>query len=719
MGGRSPTLRLARSPLWPRVILAALYLLLLTILVPWWLHNNLLKGDGAGHLFLVEFTAEHLLPFGTGWCDRVWGGFAVGQLYPPLFHLLGGVLARVTGAVVAVKLLVTATWLAIPLGLYLVTGVLASAADPSRPRPLLHGTLLLAGWCGMILPSQVLGIGETLGTNLESAVGNGMFPSAAGGAAWLFCLAALLRYGHRRPLRAAVPLALTVLLHPVWGLVAAATCAVAAGADLLSPEKGAGRTLAVRGWALAGLIAFSLSAFFSVPFLANAGGVHSTHIPLRWPLTLWWPVAAGAGLALLYWRRLPRPIRIVAGSAAVLLAFVAVGDAVGLAFHFYRLTIPLTLLALLLLSYLLYHPWSNAGSKGSGHELPSRTTCLLRGANFVMMLTLAAIFFLQGPVHPRGNPDLSPARLEGTDRLQGRIAVLTQPMHSPGYMALPWAVAAGGGAVSHGISAESARTARPIFGLLRKLSPDQFVWGVDMNANPAQRFPDPQGDLTRGQLNLLGFSHLLSDRRATAAATGTPPQRPPALLFPNFVAQDSASAAALERSHYLTPRGSSLAYYLHPLPGASLATTDAAFQPVPADRFDDLTERWFALAGEAPVPVVGLPDPVAPVFGCNVQATDISGSGDRLMLKLTGCPEHGAPVYIKIPYHGNWQATGTGGDDQLLLPAGYGMLLVAGEGTTSIEYTPGAADWIGRILTLLGLLLAGGMALCNQRSEAA
>ena len=121
MRGRLPALGLARSRLWPYAILASIYLYLATILGPWWLENNLLKGDGAGHLFLVEFTAEHLLPFGSGWCDRVWGGFAVGQLYPPLFHLLGGALSRLTGPVAAVKILVTVTWLAIPFALYVVS----------------------------------------------------------------------------------------------------------------------------------------------------------------------------------------------------------------------------------------------------------------------------------------------------------------------------------------------------------------------------------------------------------------------------------------------------------------------------------------------------------------------------------------------------------------------------------------------------------------------
>jgi hypothetical protein len=716
MGKWLPALRLARSRLWPYAILASIYLYLVTLLGPWWLHNNLLKGDGAGHLFLVEFTSDYLLPFGSGWCDRVWGGLAVGQLYPPLFHILGAALARMTGPLVAVKTVVTITWLAIPLGLYLVARVLSAPTQGQRPRPGLHATLLVAGWCGLVLPSQMLGISETLGTNLESAIGNGMYPSAAGCAAWLFCLYAVLRWGQRAPLLVATTLASTVLLHPVWGLVGATTCAVAAGADLLSLRGRPNRLATVRRWTYAGLLAFCIAGFFALPFLANAGRVHSTHIPLLWPPSLWWAVAATGALSILHWKRLPHPVRVCAATAGIILAAAAVGNTVGVAFHFYRLTLPLTLLILVLLAYLLYHPWSTTGA-GEQPPLPRRTTVLLRIANFTMLLVLALFFHLQGPVHPRGNPGLAAAHVEQASRLNGRIAILTQPLHSPGYMALPWAVAAGGGAASHGISVESARTARPIFGLLRKLSSKQYVWGVDMHANPASRVPDPTGKITRRQLTLLGFSHVLSDRRSLPGDI-SPLPGPPALLFPNYVGRDPGSLATLEKDHYLTADGASLQYYLHPLRSSSLLDSKASFHPVPEDRFQELTERWFALGGEAPVPVVGLQEPLQASPACRAQATAISDSGDRLELQLTGCPTEEAPIYLKIAYHQNWRARGPQGEELKLFPAGYGMLLLAGEGRTSIEYTPGATEWFGRALTLLGLLLAGSMALYNRRPKA-
>ena len=88
-------------------------------------------------------------------------------------------------------------------------------------------------------------------------------------------------------------------------------------------------------------------------------------------------------------------------------------------------------------------------------------------------------------------------------------------------------------------------------------------------------------------------------------------------------------------------------------------------------------------------------------------------------LNLSGCPTTGAPIYLKVPYHPNWQATGSDGGPRELLPAGYGMLLLAGEGKTSIQYTPGVTDWVGRALTLLGLALAGALTILNRRYKAA
>jgi hypothetical protein len=697
--------------LWQRLPLVTLLCLLAhlaTLLVPYVLHNNLQKGDGAGHLALVTLTRDHLLPWGSGWLDQVWGGFPAGQLYPPLFHLVGAWLALAVSPATAVKILVTLTWLTIPLALSKVTAQFIGPGTPREDRPGLHATLLLAGWCAVILPSQILGITETLGSNPESAIGNGMFPSAAGLAAFLLFLQTLLKHGIRAPGRLAGTLAATVLLHPVWALVAALCASVFAARSLVVGHPTRPRLALLAAWLSAALLAFGLSAWFALPFLLHSGQLHSTYIPLHWPVTMWTALLVTAGLTVIHWRRLPPRIKRLATAAGTLCLLAGAGNLKGLSFHFYRLTIPVAVLALPLLAYLLYQPWQIA-SQG-------RPTRLFRAANLLLVAVMAVLFSAAGPVYPAGNPDLALPDLTRYDPGQGRIAATADPLHSPGYMALPWAVIAAGGSVSHGISVESARTGRAIFGLLRRLNPAQYVWGISMAGNPALRRPDKDGSALLEQLQILGFSHILTDRKLLPSLTTRPAPGPPVLTFPNVLSQSPKSRPHLEAQFTLDLSGANFLYHLYPLPSPTLVDTNRTFQGVPAPRFDEYTESWFALAGEAPVPVKDSPDRYVADMSCRTQVDHRSPSGSRLVLSVEGCTGTTSPLYVKVPYHPYWQARDSGGQPVPLMAAGYGMMVLAGNGLLTLEYVPGTATWLGRGLTLLALL-AGLLLLGRKRTS--
>ncbi len=580
--------------------------------------------------------------------------------------------------------------------------------------------LLLAAWAGLNVPSAALGIGETLGTNLESTLGNGMFPSAAGFAACAWFLGDALRYGPARPARLAFSLALAVLLHPVWGLVAGLAGALFALSDLAGRGSKEPRgTLLVR-WAYVGVLAFALAGFFVLPFLAHAGRLSSTAIPARWPILFWSTIIATAALTGLAWPRLPSAARRVALLAAALAGFVAAAPAAGISFHLYRLTVPTAVLVLPLLTLVLYKPWLELPTAVAAEgAVRRRVQWGLRLANLAVVLLLAGLFHLMGPVHPRGNPGLEAASLDGYDRREGRILALTEPYHSPGYMALPWAVVHGGGAVSHGISVESAVAARPIFGVVRRLAPNQFVWGVEMQGNPALLARDEDGTILARQLDLLGFSHLLSDRRNLAPLAPPAVGDTPALTFANYFSRAPDTLAVAARDFHLSDDGRAFHYRLHRLDGRGLATTALPFLGVPEARFVELRDHWFAMGGEAPVPVAGenLELPVRPGAGAAVR--EISDSGDRLVVTVSGPGGQAVPVYLKVPFHPNWRARSEAGEELPLLEAGFGMLLLAPPGPAAVEYADGPVEWAGRALTLLGLLLAATSVWRRQREAAA
>ncbi len=727
--------RVAHSRLIPPAVLAGIYIYLLALLIPFLRFNNLLKGDGAGHLMLVEFTADYLLPFGTGWCDRVWTGFPAGQLYPSLFHVLAGLLSFVTGSVLAVKLIITAVWLTLPALLFVLAGRLADRG--AHRCPLLHASLLLVTWSGANVPSSILKSHEAFGTNLESSVANGMYPSALGFLFFVLVLMLVARRGRVRPVALGMSLAACVLSHPVWALLAALAATTAAARDLLLPRRsdtasaeasvGQGSSRPILIWpflryALAASLAFSLSAFFVIPMLAHSELMDPIHLSSKWGAGIW-AMATSAFVVIAWrWRRMPPGTHLLAVMGLVIVLGTAVGDRMELPFHFFRLTVPMMFLVLPALFAALHFQHDSAPltedtdscatppATGDGRFVP-----LLRFANFVMALVLTGLFHAAQVAEMKGNPDLPRLKLPGYSRTDGRILALAEELHTPGYMALPYGVVWAGGAVSHGISVESAPAAQAVVGLATRLNPGVYTWGVDNRDNPVLQVPDPELHLGRRQLDLLGFSHLLTDRIDRIPPWATATKAPVSFRFPNFIAPHPDDRERLGRHFEFTRDGTELVFRLHPLGGSGLVDSTLPFLGVPADLLRKYAMLWFANGGIAPVPTAGFEGELLPDSATKVEVLDLSEAGDRLVLRRSGGAAS-APVYVKIPWHPHWEAQEEGGVALPLYRAGLGMLVLAPLGTWTLEYRPGWCDVVGRALTLLALaaLAVFGMVLIRH-----
>jgi hypothetical protein len=716
--------RVAHSRLIPPAVLAGIYIYLLALLIPFFRFNNLLKGDGAGHLMLVEFTAEHLLPFGTGWCDRVWTGFPAGQLYPSLFHVLAGLLSWLVGPSMAVKLLIAAVWLIIPVLLYRLA---ARLADRGIHRcPLLHASLLLVTWSGVNVPSAVLKSSEAFGTNIESSLANGMYPSALGFLFFVLVLHLLTDRSRIRPASLGAALAATVLSHPVWTLVAALACLVAAVRDLAgalalqrsdggSAPAGASSSgsMTVSGvflrYGAAALVALCLSAYFVLPMLTHSGLMDPIHLPSKWGSGIWAMAITALVVIGWRWRRMPPATRLLAVVGSLVIAGVQAGDRLELPFHFFRLTVPMMFLVLPALFAALHFQHDtapvNEDTDSCATPLPSsdgRTVTLLRLGNFLMALVLTGLFHAAQVAEMKGNPDLPRLTLPGYSRTEGRVMALAEELHTPGYMALPYGVARAGGAVSHGISVESASAAQAVVGIMTRLNPGVYTWGVDNRDNPVLAVPDADLHLGRRQLDLLGFSHLLTDRRDRIPPWAARTPAPVSFQFPNFIAPHPDDRDRFGRFFEFSRDGTSLVFRLHPLGGSGLVDSTLPFLGVPEELLRKYAMLWFANGGLAPVPTAGIEGQLAPDHGTAVKVTELSPAGDRVVLSRSG-GEAVAPVYVKIPWHPHWEARDESGRPVPLFPAGLGMLALAPLGTWTLEYALGWCDIVGRALTLLAL----------------
>lgn len=706
-GGDGPVIRKA-----PCVILASIYTYVLWVLVSWVFRNNLMSGDGAGHLMLAQFTGEHLLPWGAGWCDRAWGGFAAGQLYSPLFHILAGALSHLAGTAIAVKSVVVICWLAIPAALFTLAGNLARRTNAAQ-RHWTQSLLLLAFWAGLNAPSELLATRLALGTSLESAVGNGMFPSALGVLFYALLLGTLTSRRGRSVLSTPLLLAVTVLSHPVWGLVGAATALAFAGADIARTPR-AGRLHTLASWTGLALAAVGASAFFTFPLLTHRELLVPTHLPSHWNIKF--IVCAAIALALIAWRRrqLSPEIRTMGGLAAVLAALVGIGEATEASFHLLRLTIPFLFLLLPALAYALVS--TERGATGVSR--------LLRMANLVMFLTTAVLFHAMGPVSTVGPPEMDVPALPGYAREQGRIALVAEEYHTPGYMALPHLAAAAGATASHGISVESARNGRLIFGLLRKLGPGIYAWGVEMAANPASIVPDRDLTIAAGQLDLLGFSHILTDRRLSLPPGALEPGPPEATRFANYFKREPDQMARLSRDYYLEDDGDAFLHRLHKLTAATGLTVPAPqLLPVPEELFPRAAELWFAEGGIGPLPVLGFDRRLPAVEDLSVTLKTLSPTGDAMELAISACCRAGPgpwPLFVKVPWHPHWRATDAADNRLPIYPAGTGMVVLATGPHVALEYAIGGCDIAGRIVspvTVLVLVLFGWFTR-RRRSDA-
>ena len=670
---------LAQVAAW--LLLGGLVAKLLALLLPF-AGANLLRGDGPGHVFLTRFTAQHLLPWGTGWCDLIWGGFPVGYQYPPLFHLVAAVLSLVVGLLPALKLL-TALSLLASLALFWRLGSPASA--PAWSRWLLLWVVL--GF--LLLPSALLGFQSAPGVNLESVLGNGMLPSGAGLALLLGFLWALEA---RRPLATPLLLALVVSTHLVWGLLAVLVFgldllvtlarAVRRGPGPSEPRASAsgilfaapGKLLAT--YVLQGLLALALCAWWLLPFLAHLSRLGGTSIEVQAP----WPLLVMPVLALFLADLKDRRSLLWAELTLASLLPLALAAAGLASLHAYRFVIPALLAALPLFWAALQR-----------QRLPLAP---LVGGLFMV----AALW---APLRTEGNPDLP--TMAPLPQVTGPILPLEDPLHTPGYLALPHALAGQGLQVSHGISVESAPSAAAWMHLLGLIQPGAYTWGVEPLCPSC---PVPDGAALGGMMRALGLGAVLTDRRLGAVL---PPDTlrdyHPAFEFPRWTDATEGFDLSFDGSSFVfgltrltTGAQALLLPGLDPMGASGLAWPLSAWGP------------WFARGAAGPWPAA-LPE-APPVINSRPPATvplhDLSGGlGTTLLVQVPGSTAGPLPVAVLRSAHPWWRARTVTGDALETFACGPAFVCVMTPGPFQLEWREGGLALGARILTLLALGLVG------------
>jgi hypothetical protein len=237
-------------------ILSLEVVLLLRIILPFCLYNNLTDVDMVGHYFASWYTRNFLLPMPTGWNPFFYAGYPHDELYHPLFHYLVALTGYVMDIRYSFKFWVSIFLLMIPVSAYWMGMKFCIGR---------YGSLLFVSWIWFILwVSPAL-----WGGNLPGVLNLGQISNLPAISLFFFYLGSLFAYFEESRSTGILPsvlLALTFLFHVYVGL-AAITCLVGMSIVYLRDVRGLIKFISHCTMFLL------LVSFWLIPFLMNRGCV--------------------------------------------------------------------------------------------------------------------------------------------------------------------------------------------------------------------------------------------------------------------------------------------------------------------------------------------------------------------------------------------------------------------------------------------------------------
>jgi len=220
--------------------------------VLYWQKDTLAVYDASGHLASVE-SARKLWPAASFWNGRELLGWPQGIFYPPLFYWLAATLSFLVGTANAVKILISATFLVLPLSIF----VFGRKFIPNQ---------VWVSVTTLITFALITFSPDFLGSNVRGLFHIGLVPNFFVLPLIFLFLASVSQLSFRKSLFAGLLLAILITTHIVAGIIGIFYLAALFFSKVLFGEKSS-----LRFFLLALVVAAFASAFFWIPFLANHG----------------------------------------------------------------------------------------------------------------------------------------------------------------------------------------------------------------------------------------------------------------------------------------------------------------------------------------------------------------------------------------------------------------------------------------------------------------
>ncbi len=234
--------------------------LLIIIILPFVLYNNLVNWDLPGQMFSSWYQKEYLFPHITGWNPFYFAGYPQNQFYPPLWSCVTALISFIIPLVAAFKLMFSLSLILLPISFYFF----ARKFHLSR----ISSSITMLGMFSILF----LFPNKYYGGNFASTFHAGLIVHMLALALFFFYLGTLNKsIETKRFVATSILLALIILTHIIVGIFSIIILAGFLIYNLKNKEK-------FLTLIKISILSFLLSSFWTIPFIGKIAFLSSSPI---------------------------------------------------------------------------------------------------------------------------------------------------------------------------------------------------------------------------------------------------------------------------------------------------------------------------------------------------------------------------------------------------------------------------------------------------------
>ena len=621
--------------------------LIIFLIIPFFLYNGLNSWDLAGLYFSSWYQKEYLLPSVVGWNPYFFLGYPQNQFYPPLFSYVSALLGVILPLETAFKSLFSATLILMPVSFYVLNRSFGFSKVKSAACMALMFSMLF------LFPE------ELFGGNMHATFRIGLVSHALGIALFFFYWAALNRhFREERYILASLLFAVIILTH----IVAAFAASFIFMCYLLLYGRGRKKIIY---FVKHGALAFLISAFWVVPFVGKIKWMEAYKVGVASQLVIFVFIAATYFAYIMFSKKkeyLPVFIFMI---TVLVFSFLSMGVE-SIPIHLYRFTMYLYLL----IPFILFSLFNED-----------------KNAIFVLILIVGIVLVVtSAPVNPEGPEYLKSEKINAEKTERVFVFAPYSKESSPHHLQHSIPMESGVIALK-GLYTESAKNARYVFDIENQIEPEDTVtWGTYVDWELMN--PELIDEILPYQLDALGVTKTVST-----------------------VYFDGWEKEKMVTSYYRKYPHSEInyTYYLFKLNNSGLIRalnyTPEVFEGS-EEEWRQKTAEWFLGRGIKEGVIVHNDEvPKSKGYGNEtIEILEMSKRQDYLKFHVNSAGE--IPVLIKISGADNWRAYQIEGNSRReikIYRASPYIMLVYGKGDIELNYEKVAVDYLGIILSLIGI----------------